>query len=63
VTTGTETVAFRMQLHRGQADHGLDALPAHPVMRRWWAMMADLMDTHPDNAPVQVALTEMFRLR
>lgn len=108
MTTGTETVAFRMQLHRGQADeyrrrhdeiwpelvallreagvvdyrifldepthglfavltrrtdHALDALPAHPVMRRWWAMMADLMDTHPDDEPVQVPLTEMFRLR
>ena len=106
--TDTETVAFRMQLHRGQGaeyrrrhdeiwpelvmllreagvvdyrifldepshglfavltrrtDHTLGALPAHPVMQRWWAMMADLMDTHPDQAPVQVPLTEMFRLR
>ncbi|HTV01135.1 MAG TPA: L-rhamnose mutarotase [Luteitalea sp.] len=106
MTAATETVAFRMQLHPGQADeyrrrhdalwpelatllreagvvdyrifldeqslalfavltrrveHGLDALPSHPVMWRWWAMMADIMDTHPDNEPVQVPLTEMFR--
>jgi L-rhamnose mutarotase len=45
-----------------RVDHTLDALPSHPVMRRWWAMMADIMDTHPDNEPVQVPLREMFRL-
>ncbi|OHC48654.1 MAG: L-rhamnose mutarotase, partial [Rhodobacteraceae bacterium GWF1_65_7] len=25
------------------ADHGMAALPDHPVMQRWWAHMADLM--------------------
>jgi L-rhamnose mutarotase len=103
----TETVAFRMRLHEGQADeyrrrhdaiwpelvallrasgvedyriflddesgalfavltrrvdHALEALPQHPIMQRWWAMMADLMDTHADASPVQVPLREMFRL-
>ena len=45
-----------------RADHTLDALPAHPVMQRWWAMMADLMDTEPDQSPVQVPLHEVFQL-
>jgi L-rhamnose mutarotase len=45
-----------------RADHGLDALVSHPVMQRWWAMMADIMDTHADASPVQVPLTEMFVL-
>jgi L-rhamnose mutarotase len=103
----TETVAFRMRLHEGQAaeyrrrhdeiwpdmvealkaagvidyriyldepthhlfavltrrtDHSMDALPDLPVMRRWWAMMADIMDTGPDLAPETVDLTEVFRL-
>jgi len=107
VTGSTETVAFRMRLHEGQADeyrrrhdeiwpelvvllreagvvdyriflddesralfavltrradHGLDALPQHPVMRRWWAMMADIMDTEADTSPVQVPLREVFVL-
>ncbi len=44
------------------ADHGMDALPAHPVMRRWWAHMADIMETHPDNEPVSVVLVPMFHL-
>lgn len=43
-------------------DHGMDDLPAHPVMRRWWAHMADLMAAHPDNAPVAVPLIPMFHL-
>ncbi len=103
----TETVAFRMRLHEGQADeyqrrheaiwpelvtlldesgvveyriflddethallavltrrtdHALDALPLHPVMQRWWAMMADIMDTNPDQSPQQRPLRQVFRL-
>lgn len=42
--------------------HGMAALPAHPVMRRWWAHMADLMETQADNAPVAVPLTTLFHL-
>lgn len=47
---------------RRPEDHGMDALPAYPVMQRWWAHMADLMETHPDNEPVAVPLTPMFHL-
>ncbi len=47
---------------RRPADHGMDALPGHPAMRRWWAMMADIMETHPSNEPVAVALAPMFHL-
>lgn len=44
------------------ADHGMAALPAHAVMQRWWAHMADLMQTQPDNEPVSVPLVPMFHL-
>ncbi|MEM7694641.1 MAG: L-rhamnose mutarotase [Pseudomonadota bacterium] len=37
-----------------------DALKRHPVMRRWWAAMRDLMKTHPDGEPVAINLDEMF---
>lgn len=43
-------------------DHGMDDLPTHPVMRRWWAHMADIMETHPDNAPVVQPLIPVFHL-
>ena len=40
----------------------LDELPGHPVMQRWWAYMADIMETNPDHSPVTVSLTEVFHL-
>jgi L-rhamnose mutarotase len=42
--------------------HGMDDLPNHPVMRRWWDYMADIMETAPDNAPVAVPLETVFHL-
>ncbi|MGR3803782.1 L-rhamnose mutarotase [Marinibacterium profundimaris] len=43
-------------------DHGMDALPGTEIMKRWWAHMADIMETHPDNEPVSVPLTPMFHM-
>ncbi|QQA44907.1 L-rhamnose mutarotase [Pelagovum pacificum] len=43
-------------------DHGMDDLPSHPVMQRWWAHMADLMETAPDNEPVAVTLPRLFHM-
>ena len=47
---------------RRPAQHGMADLPFHPVMRRWWAHMADLMETHPDNEPVAVPLVPLFHM-
>ncbi len=41
----------------------MDTLPQHPVVQRWWAYMADIMATHPDQSPVSVPLKEVFYLR
>jgi L-rhamnose mutarotase len=43
-------------------DHGMDDLPSHPVMQRWWAHMADIMETRPDNAPVATPLVTVFHM-
>ncbi len=43
-------------------DHGMDDLPAHPVMRKWWAHMADIMETNPDGSPVAIPLAPMFHM-
>ena len=40
----------------------LDELPKHPVMKKWWAHMKDIMDSNPDNSPVSVPLKEVFYL-
>jgi L-rhamnose mutarotase len=41
-------------------DHRMDDLPGHPIMQRWWAHMADIMETKPDNEPVSVPLATVF---
>jgi L-rhamnose mutarotase len=41
-------------------DHTMDALPHTDVVRRWWAMMADIMETNPDHSPVEQPLVPMF---
>lgn len=43
-------------------DHTLDQLPDTELMRRWWAYMADLMQTDSACVPVQLALEPMFHL-
>ena len=40
----------------------LDELPQHPVMKKWWAHMKDIMESNPDNSPVSVPLKEVFYL-
>ncbi len=40
--------------------HTMDDLPNHPIMKKWWAYMADIMDTNPDNSPVQTSLKPVF---
>ena len=40
--------------------HTADTLPAQPIVKRWWAYMADLMDVNPDNSPVSVSLERVF---
>lgn len=45
-----------------RADHRMAELADHPVMKRWWAYMADIMETNPDNSPVSHDLVTVFRM-
>ncbi len=47
---------------RRSADHRMDDLPSQAIMRRWWAMMGDIMATNPDGSPVTRPLLPMFHL-
>jgi L-rhamnose mutarotase len=42
--------------------HTADGLPFHPVVRKWWHHMADLMEVNADDSPVCVTLPEVFHL-
>ncbi len=43
-------------------DNKRDELPHHPIMRRWWDHMADLMEVEPENKPREWPLVPMFHL-
>ena len=40
----------------------LDTLSKQSIMQRWWNYMKDIMETNPDNSPVQIPLKEAFYL-
>lgn len=39
-----------------------DALPDHPVMKRWWDHMAPLMEVEPGNRPKEWPLPLLFHM-
>jgi L-rhamnose mutarotase len=41
--------------------HTIDNLPDLPIMKKWWAFMADIMETNPDNSPIVTPLSCVFR--
>lgn len=55
----TETdVLFAVQKVR--SEHGSQQLGGNAVVQKWWAYMADIMETNADNSPVTVLLDEVF---
>lgn len=51
---------FAFQKVSGQG--GSQDLSDNPVVQRWWAFMADIMETNEDNSPVTIPLREVFFL-
>ncbi len=43
-------------------DFDASKIPEHPAVKKWWAYMADIMETYSDNEPVTVSLTEVFHM-
>lgn len=41
---------------------GSQELAGNPIVKKWWAFMADIMETNPDNSPVSIAMEEVFYL-
>jgi L-rhamnose mutarotase len=40
----------------------LEELPHHPIMKKWWSYMKDIMETNEDESPVSVRMSEVFYL-
>lgn len=43
-------------------DRGSQDLGKHPIVKKWWAYMADIMDTNADFSPVTTPLQQVFHL-
>ena len=56
---GTNVLFGVMQI---EDEMRLDKLPDHPVMKKWWTYMKDIMETNDDNSPVSIRLNEVFYL-
>ncbi|WP_224998988.1 L-rhamnose mutarotase [Cesiribacter sp. SM1] len=54
--TGT---LFGVQKLNGQSSQQLGSTP---IVQKWWAYMADIMETNADQSPVSVPLKEVFYL-
>lgn len=44
------------------ADFDESFLPNHPIVKKWWAFMADIMETNKDNSPISKSLKEVFHM-
>ncbi len=51
---------FAVQKNSGGS--GSQDLGGTEIVQRWWAYMADVMETNPDSSPVSVPLTEVFHM-
>ena len=49
---------FAFQKNSGAG--GSQDLGQTEIVQKWWAFMADLMKTNPDNSPVSIPLEEVF---
>jgi L-rhamnose mutarotase len=51
---------FAFQKTRGEG--GSQDMGNLEIIQRWWAYMADIMETNPDNSPISIPLPEMFHM-
>jgi L-rhamnose mutarotase len=52
-------ILFAVQKNDGS---GSQDLGDNPIVQKWWAYMADLMETNPDNSPVSIPIKEVFHM-
>lgn len=55
----TNTLFAVQRQEEGQSSQDLGD---NPIVKKWWAYMEDIMETHADNSPVSKPLKEVFYL-
>ncbi len=54
-------ILFACQKQSGEASS--QDLGSLAIVQKWWAYMADIMETNPDHSPVTIPLEEVFYLK
>lgn len=49
-------------VQKRSVDSTSEARPRSPLVQKWWAFMADIMEYNPDGTPVQIPLEEVFHM-
>ncbi|WP_207427058.1 L-rhamnose mutarotase [Pedobacter sp. SYSU D00535] len=52
-------ILFAVQQQSGASSQDLGSTE---IVQKWWAYMADIMETNPDNSPVSTSLVEVFHM-
>ncbi|MBC7616685.1 MAG: L-rhamnose mutarotase [Pedobacter sp.] len=52
-------ILFAVQKQNGTSSQNLGDTA---IVQKWWAYMADIMETNPDNSPTNKSLIEVFHL-
>ncbi len=52
-------ILFAVQQQNGTSSQNLGDTE---IVQKWWAYMADIMETNPDHSPVSKSLVEVFHL-
>ena len=53
-------ILFAVQKVSGEG--GSQDLGNTEIVQKWWAYMADIMETNPDNSPISIPLPECFHM-
>ena len=52
-------ILFAVQQQNGKSSQNLGDTE---IVQKWWAYMADIMETNPDNSPISKNLEQVFHL-
>ncbi len=55
-----EETSILFAFQKVSGGEGSQDLGQTEIVQKWWAFMADIMKTNPDNSPVSIPLEEVF---
>jgi L-rhamnose mutarotase len=57
-----EETNILLAVQKQEGEQSSQDLGSNPLVQKWWAYMADIMETNPDHSPVSIPLPEVFHM-